>query len=132
MNDVAIIKRATSKEVLFPCWWLCVFASGSFMITIFSFSTVIKFSCLHLGQYSGKFLINVSCLILIRVLLLQLGQNIQLLLLVLSITIPPHNLITHSLRISTSLDDYFLFEYLLIHVLHCRTHKNQYNLPAYN
>ncbi len=39
--------------------------------------TLIKLSCLHFGQYRGKFFISVSSLIFMRVLLSHIGQNIQ-------------------------------------------------------
>ena len=39
---------------------LCVNASGSVITEIFNFFTLIRFSCLHFGQYSGKFFISVS------------------------------------------------------------------------
>lgn len=47
------------------------------MIVIFRFSTLIKFSCLHFGQYRGKLSSLVFKHILIRVLLLQMGHNIH-------------------------------------------------------
>ena len=62
-------------EVFPQCYRLCVLASGSWMMDRFSCLTAIKVSCLHLGQYSGKFLRTVSFRNLILVLLLQIGQS---------------------------------------------------------
>lgn len=56
---------------------LCVNASGSVITEIFRFFTLIRFSCLHFGQYSGKFFISVSSRILNRVLLLHIGHKIH-------------------------------------------------------
>ena len=56
---------------------LCVCASGSFITTTFNDFTLIKLSCLHFGQYRGKFLISVSSLIFMRVLFSHIGQYIQ-------------------------------------------------------
>ena len=56
---------------------LCVNASGSVITEIFRFFTLIRFSCLHFGQYSGKFFISVSSRILNRVLLLHTGHKIH-------------------------------------------------------
>ena len=56
---------------------LCVNASGSVITEIFKFFTLIRFSCLHFGQYSGKFFISVSSRILNRVLLLHTGHKIH-------------------------------------------------------
>ena len=64
-------------EVLPRCYRLCVLASGSWMMDRFSCLTAIKVSCLHLGQYSGKFSRTVSWRIFNRVLLPQTGHNIH-------------------------------------------------------
>ena len=56
---------------------LCVCASGSWTIDKFSFLTVIRISCLHLGQYNGKFSSTVSSRIFNRVLLPQKGHKIH-------------------------------------------------------
>lgn len=56
---------------------LCVNASGSVITEIFRFFTLIRFFCLHFGQYSGKFFISVSSRILNRVLLLHTGHKIH-------------------------------------------------------
>lgn len=56
---------------------LCVLASGSWMMDRFSCLTAIKVSCLHLGQYSGKFSRTVSSRIFNRVLLPQKGHKIH-------------------------------------------------------
>ena len=56
---------------------LCVFASGFLMIVICKFFVSIKLSCLHFGQYKGKFLSMVSILSLLRVLFPHIGQNIH-------------------------------------------------------
>ena len=59
------------------CYRLCVNASGSVITEIFKFFTLIRFSCLHFGQYRGKFFISVSSRILNRVLLLHTGHKIH-------------------------------------------------------
>lgn len=48
------------------------------LFAIFSCSTSIFVSLLHLGQYSGKLNITVSEYTLVRVLLSQIGQRIHL------------------------------------------------------
>ncbi len=52
---LAIIIRFISCD-----YRLCVNASGSVITEIFKFFTLIRFSCLHFGQYRGKFFISVS------------------------------------------------------------------------
>ena len=64
-------------EVLPQCYRLCGLASGSWMIDRFSCLTAIKVSCLHFGQYSGKFSRTVSSRIFNRVLLPQKGHKIH-------------------------------------------------------
>ena len=54
---------------------LCVLASGSLITSIFIFRTLISVSCLHLGQYNGKFSSTVSSLIFNLVLLPHNGHN---------------------------------------------------------
>ena len=56
---------------------LCVLASGSLIIDIFICRTLINVSCLHLGQYRGKFSSTVSRRIFNLVLLPQTGHNIH-------------------------------------------------------
>ena len=56
---------------------LCVYASGSLMTVMCSFSASIKHSRLHFGQKSGKFSRMVSSRIFIRVLQLQAGHKTQ-------------------------------------------------------
>jgi len=56
---------------------LCVFASGSLITVICNEFTLIKVSCLYLGQYNGKFFNTVSLRILLRVLFLQIGHKIH-------------------------------------------------------
>ena len=56
---------------------LCVLASGSLITAIFIFRTLIRVSCLHFGQYSGKFSSTVSSRIFNLVLLPQTGHNIH-------------------------------------------------------
>ena len=56
---------------------LCVFASGSLIIDVFSCRTAIRVSCLHFGQNSGKFSSTVSSRTRSRVLLSQTGHNIH-------------------------------------------------------
>ena len=56
---------------------LCVCASGSFIIDIFIFRTAMSVSCLHFGQYNGKFSRTVSSRIFNRVLLPQTGHKIH-------------------------------------------------------
>ena len=62
-------------EILPQCYRLCVLASGSWMMDKFSCLTAIKVSCLHFGQYSGKFSRTVSSRIFNRVLLPQKGHK---------------------------------------------------------
>ena len=64
-------------EVFPQCYRLCVLASGSWIIDRFSCLTAIKVSCLHFGQYSGKFSRTVSSRIFNRVLLPQKGHKIH-------------------------------------------------------
>lgn len=56
---------------------LCVCAAGSLMISMLSFITLIRVTCLHLGQNNGKILNSVSFLIWTRVLLLHTGHRIS-------------------------------------------------------
>lgn len=56
---------------------LCVYVSGSLMTVIFCCCTSISVSCLHLGQYSGKFSSTVSFRILSWVLFPQTGHSIH-------------------------------------------------------
>ena len=58
-------------------YWLCVFASGSLCISIFSCFTLISVSCLHFGQNRGKFFNSVSSRIFSLVLFLQTGHKIN-------------------------------------------------------
>lgn len=53
------------------------YASGSSLMTIFSFTTLITVSFLHQGQNSGKLMSTVSSNTFARVLLLQCGHLIQ-------------------------------------------------------
>ena len=59
------------------CYWLCVCASGSLITDIFSCRAEINVSCLHLGQYNGKFSRTVSSRIRTLVLEPQTGHNIH-------------------------------------------------------
>ena len=73
-----IAKQKEPIIIRFSCdYRLCVNASGSVITEIFKFFTLIRFSCLHFGQYSGKFFISVSSRILNRVLLLHTGHKIH-------------------------------------------------------
>ena len=56
------------------CYRLCVYASGSLITNTFNLCALIKVSCLHFGQYSGKFFSSVSSRIRNLVLFLQTGQ----------------------------------------------------------
>ena len=56
---------------------LCVLRLTYLLFAIFSCSTSILVSLLHLGQYSGKLNMTVSTYTLVRVLLSQTGQRIQ-------------------------------------------------------
>lgn len=71
-NTVATKKKRADKPFAYR---LCVCASDSFTIVIFKFCAVISVSCLHLGQYRGKFMSIVSPLIFKRVLLRHTGHN---------------------------------------------------------
>lgn len=53
---------------------LCVYASDSLITAILSCFTLISVSCLHLGQYKGKFLSSVSLRSLSRDLFPQTGH----------------------------------------------------------
>ena len=66
-----------TSEVLPQCYRLCVLASGSWIMDRFSCLTAIKVSCLHFGQYSGKFSRTISSRIFNRVLLPQKGHKIH-------------------------------------------------------
>ena len=70
-----IKERADNSSSKSACYRLCVCASGSLITEILNCVTLIKISCLHLGQNSGKFRSSVSDRILIRVLLPQTGHN---------------------------------------------------------
>ena len=54
---------------------LCVFASGSFITDIFICWTFIRVSCLHFGQYKGKFSSIVSSRNFNLVLFPHMGHN---------------------------------------------------------
>ena len=56
---------------------LCGLASGSVITVTCKLLTLIRFSCLHLGQNKGNFFNIVSFLILSRVLLPQTGHRIH-------------------------------------------------------
>ena len=56
---------------------LCICVSGSLMTVICSSFAFIKVSCLHFGQYRGKFFSSVSPRICNLVLLPQTGHNIH-------------------------------------------------------
>ena len=73
--DWIIKKGADNSSSKSACYRLCVCASGSLITEILNCVTLIKISCLHLGQNSGKFRSSVSNRILIRVLLPQTGHN---------------------------------------------------------
>ena len=81
-NGGSIFSPKTKKPITMSfhlmCYRLCVYASGSLETDIFSCPMLIRVSCLHLGQNSGKFTRTVSSRILTLVLLLQKGHNIQL------------------------------------------------------
>lgn len=68
------------------CYRLCVCASGSLRTVILKSFTVIKFSCLHFGQYRGKFIRTESSLTMLRVLLPQTGQSSHSILISTNIT----------------------------------------------
>ena len=76
----ALVFRSKSKEPInrtkkITGYRLCVYASGSVITVVLNCFTLIIISCLHFGQYSGKFSSTVLSQILILVLLLQLGHN---------------------------------------------------------
>ena len=81
-NGGSIFFQKTKKPITMVFYLmryrLCVYASGSLVTDIFSCFILIRVSCLHLGQNSGKFTRTVSSRILTLVLLLQMGHNIQL------------------------------------------------------
>ena len=53
-------KEPITANLCFADYRLCVCASGSLITVIFNLWTLIRFSCLHFGQYKGKFLSTVS------------------------------------------------------------------------
>jgi len=53
-------KRADNRNFNLACYRLCIFASGSLITNIFICCILIKVSCLHFGQYNGKFNNTVS------------------------------------------------------------------------
>ena len=59
------------------CYRLCVYASGSLIMVILNWFTLIKLSALHFGQNSGKLRSSVSLFTLILVLHLHTGHNIH-------------------------------------------------------
>lgn len=61
------------------------YASGSLMTAILNFKTLIKVSCLHCGQYNGKYFNSVISRIFILVLFPHTGQSTHL----YSITLQP-------------------------------------------
>ena len=70
------------SNTLFNClcfiligYGLCVLASGSLITDIFSCFTLTKVSCLHFGQYRGKFFSSISSHIFNRVLFLHTGHS---------------------------------------------------------
>ena len=74
-----ILKKRTDnhKWIHLVHYRLCVCASGSLITDIFSCRAEINVSCLHLGQYNGKFSRNVSSRIRTLVLEPQTGHNIH-------------------------------------------------------
>ena len=75
--DISIyeIKKADNRQGYFVCYRLCVCTSGSLITVIFMWCAVISVSCLHLGQYRGKFISTVSPRIFSRVLLWHIGHS---------------------------------------------------------
>lgn len=69
-------KPITMRIKLIGCR-LCVLASGSLITDICSCFMQIKVSCLHFGQYSGKFINPVSSRIFNLVLLPHIGHIIH-------------------------------------------------------
>ena len=74
-----ILKKRTDnhKWIHLVHYRLCVCASGSLITDIFSCRAEINVSCLHLGQYNGKFSRTVSSRIRTRVLESHTGHNIH-------------------------------------------------------
>lgn len=70
-------KRADNSRLKATGYRLCVYASGSLITVILRFFTLINVSCLHFGQYSGKFSGIVSIRTRLRVLLPQTGHRIH-------------------------------------------------------
>lgn len=68
-------ERADNRSSWLTGYRLCVFASGSVITDVLNCLTLIIISCLHFGQYKGKFSRTVLSRTLIRVLLLQSGHN---------------------------------------------------------
>lgn len=61
------------------------YVSGSFITDILNFKTLVKVSCLHFGQYNGKYFNSVISRIFILVLFPHTGQSTHL----YSITLQP-------------------------------------------
>ena len=91
LPKIGAIKEQIFSDLLLALlivgYCLFVFASGSLCVVIFNCFTLISVSCLHFGQYSGKFLSSVSSRIFSRVLFLQTGHKIKLV--VFTFYIPP-------------------------------------------
>lgn len=78
-NGHRIFREITEPITTFSsaCYRLCVYASGSLIMVILNWFTLIKLLALHFGQNSGKLRSSVSPFTLILVLLLHTGHNIH-------------------------------------------------------
>ena len=80
LNIFKTKKEPITMSYILIGYRLCVLASGSLITDIFSCCTLISVSCLHFGQYNGKFLSSVSTRILILVLLPHIGHKTHFIL----------------------------------------------------
>ena len=96
ISPVYLTRGISFKPV---CYRLCVFASGSMITDIFICCTLIRVSCLHFGQYRGKFFSSVSFRIFNLVLLWHMGHIIHSLF-ILNAPIPANHLQLYHMRIN--------------------------------
>jgi len=68
-------ERADNPRKIAAVYRLCVCASGSLITDVCNSFTLIRVSCLHLGQCKGKLISTVSIRIFRRVLFEQTGQR---------------------------------------------------------
>ena len=84
--------RADNSSLKSACYRLCVCASGSITTSIFSSFSLMIVSCLHFGQYRGKFFSSVSFRTRVRVLFPHTGHLTQYSFFTLSIRHSPYHI----------------------------------------